>query len=680
MAGGVLAAVAVAGAAAWRRRSAPPDTVAPSVAIVVAPFKASSAQLQFWHEGMVDLLSRNLDGAGPLRSVAPAVSLKKWSGSPAGTSPRDAARALGRQTGARYAVFGSIAAAAGGGVRLTGWLLDVQTDSLSPAFERDGVEATALADSLTVDVLRDVGRTFEVGAVRRGSAFGNVSVAALKPFLEGEQAYRRTAWEPALAAYRRALALDTSFALAYHRVGSVAGWQRDGADSVTRENWLRAGALNRSLGRRDSLLVLVDSLRAALASRRIELPDWALERRLFAAANEAAALYPDDPEVWLAVGEAREHEGYGRLAGVTEASVLEAFDRGLALDSGFTPAYIHAIERAFVVRGAAEGRRYARAYLDRQPTDEVADAVRAILHVTDPAVAGQRESMRFLDTLPTGPLSKAALLLLRWPDSAHTALTLLRTVAGRPVSTTSTAADSVLIYRLLPLELAYRGRFREAYELLGSRRSKLFSELALLGGVPPDTARAAFARWLAEGSPHAQLALSWWSAERDTASIISFARRADSPARSRGAAPAAAYGRLVAAAYLSLSRRTTHDTTEALRLLGQASDSLCLTCYIDRLTEARLLSARGRDREALTLLSQRLYTTLTPAEIWIAAERGRVATRLGDRDAAARSYRLVIAAWADGDPEVQRWVADARRALAAPGVVASASALDRRRR
>ena len=39
--------------------------------VAVAPFDVVDADLKLWHEGMVDVLSRNLDGAGPLRTVSP---------------------------------------------------------------------------------------------------------------------------------------------------------------------------------------------------------------------------------------------------------------------------------------------------------------------------------------------------------------------------------------------------------------------------------------------------------------------------------------------------------------------------------------------------------------------------------------------------------------------------------
>jgi hypothetical protein len=58
---------------------------------------------------------------------------------------------------------------------------------------------------------------------------------------------------------------------------------------------------------------------------------------------------------------------------------------------------------------------------------------------------------------------------------------------------------------------------------------------------------------------------------------------------------------------------------------------------------------------------------LTPAEVWIAVERGRVARQLNDRATAVQAYSLVVNAWARGDPEVQPMVDEARAALRALG-------------
>jgi hypothetical protein len=549
-------------------------------------------------------------------------------------------------------------------VQLRASLLDVQSDSL---WEQGwvGLDVQALADSASRFVLARLGERHAIGAVRQ-AGFSIASTEALKPFLQGEQHFRRTEWQPALEAYQRAAALDTASALPLWRIGWIHGFRHDGADSLYKQFVLRAGRQNRGLAPRDSLLVAMDSQFVALLKREGATGDWAGVRRLFASAADAVRRYPRDPEVWFRAGEYREHLGYGRVVDVTEEDVFAAFERAIALDPGFAPAYVHAVELAYTVHGREVGRRYADAYLALDPRDATADAVRLIARVTDPVRAATAATARILDSVPSGVLVNAMIGLRRWPDSAQTAIGLVRAIARRPATSPTHATDSALVQSYLPLELAYRGRLREAYEALGNRRSRLFAELVLLGGIERDTADAVFARWLADGSPHARFAMPYWAARGNLDALRRFQARADSalpsaPAPNR---PGLTHDRRAAQAYLDLAR---HDTAAAIRSFAQLSDTLCLGCYIDRLTEARLLAARGRLDEADALLRQRLYTVMTPAEVWIALERGRVARRRNDRRTAVRAFGLVARAWQSGDPEVQPMVAEARSALGALG-------------
>src|SRR2546429_9225991 len=75
--------------------------------IAVAPFDVLAPNLELWHEGLVDILSRNLDGAGPLRTLSPSVVVRRWSGRADPPSPTE----LGRRAGARLVVVGGLVAA-----------------------------------------------------------------------------------------------------------------------------------------------------------------------------------------------------------------------------------------------------------------------------------------------------------------------------------------------------------------------------------------------------------------------------------------------------------------------------------------------------------------------------------------------------------------------------------------
>ena len=76
-----LALAAIAGVAGWlmlrhSRGAVPLD----ADLVAVAPFDVPDARLALWREGLVDVLSRNLDGAGPVRSVPPTTVIRRWRG------------------------------------------------------------------------------------------------------------------------------------------------------------------------------------------------------------------------------------------------------------------------------------------------------------------------------------------------------------------------------------------------------------------------------------------------------------------------------------------------------------------------------------------------------------------------------------------------------------------------
>ena len=655
VAAAVVTVVAVVGGWYWFHR--PPVLPNETVTVVVAPFDVSTRALQLWHEGIVDLLARNIDGAGLLRIVPPVLAIRNWQES--SRSVREPALALAKRTKAQYAIYGSLVPALGDSVRLHFELADAATDSVLADVELINSDVKSLANSLTLRVVRELGKRHRIGAVR-ATSIGSDSAQALNAFLQGEQYYRRTSWDSASASYLRAISIDTGFALALRRAGQVTAWRTSEGDSVTRAFALRAGARNRNLAPRDSLLIAADSLRSALEGGDPSQPDWALARRLFTTVNDAAARYPDDPEVWYVVGEARFHHGYGSIFDMSEPEVRDAFNHSVALDSAFAPAYIHLVELGFTLDGAPAGRAAALQYLARNPAGEHAEAIRLLDLVTDPARANDSDSVeKALDRASSDALLNAWGLINRWPDSAETALRFLRAVARHPRSSKTFVQDSTLLASYLPLQLAYRGRLHEAYLALGNRPGRVFAQLANLGAIDPDTASAVFAKWLASDKPEARFGLLWWATRGDTASIIALLQQRARSAQAN-ADKSSDYDAQVARAYLFLARR---DTASAVKAFAALPDTLCLRCDGDHLTAARLLE-RGRDFGAADkILRQRLYSLLTPAEIVIALERGKVAELAGQRDIARKSYGLVVSAWARGDPEVQALVKEARTGL-----------------
>jgi serine/threonine-protein kinase len=637
------------------RSSAPldPDLVA------VAPFDVPDPKLSLWREGLVDLLSRNLDGAGPLRSVPPTTVIRRWSG----RADRLSAPALGRRTGARLVVFGSLIGAGPDSARLTVTALDVLEERPLAEIElRDAANRMdRMADSLTVRLLRELGRTRGIEAFRSAS-LGSTSLPALKAFLQGEQWFRRAGWDSAVASYERAIALDSTFPLALRRLSQVWGWQRTAFDSTGNALALRAGALNHGLAPRDSLLVTADSLFSSLYSTVPRL-DWAEIRRLHAVARELTQRYPDDFESWYVMGEAHYHFGSG--VGSTPRQALAAFDRAIASDSSFAPAYIHPIELALWLDGPDAGRGYASAYLRLAPTDAFASGIRLAEQLVRPSRPGSAQIERAVRNASAAALFTSWLTVRRAADSTEALIEVTRALAAAPEGDAPWLSQAGR-RNMVGVGLLYRGHVRQAVEILFQDPSAaippLLVEAAILSPAAPDSAAPLFRRWLG-GGQIVPVTLPWWTAQGDSASIRKLERLSDSLIRS---APSdaerkiAAYTSQAAQAYLALVRR---DTATAVRRLEALPDSLCALCYFERLTLAQLLSARHDDQKAAKLLDRWHTELLVPSEVIWTLERARVAERLGDREKAARDYQYVADVWRHADPELQPYVTEAREGL-----------------
>jgi eukaryotic-like serine/threonine-protein kinase len=685
-AAGILATIGAIASLGSHPRTAP---ALDSNLLAVAPFEVLDPKLELWREGLVDILSANLDGAGPLRTVAPTLVVRRWRGRIDRASTAD----LARRTGARLAVFGRLAALGKDSVHLRATLLDAGRADVLAELEVRGTEAglDQLADSLSVAVLRELGRSRRVGAVRTAS-LGAASLPALKAYLQGEQFYRRWAADSALAYFQRAVALDSTFAMAMSRAGQLL-WSRN--DSLARAFAYRAGALNHGLPPRDSLLLASDSLLAStwFGGPLFDSAASDRHRRVLAILETAATRYPDDPEVWYQLGDAQYHLRLDAADSLQKA--LAAFDRAIGLDSSFGLPYAHAISIAGYLGDWLGARRRAEALLRKglpggdlgESSENVAVGARLISQLLGPLGRDTGSVDSLLRTAPTMSVWYAWDALQGMPDSAEVAVQAARVIFARRterrpqlrlLSTLRGNSD-----RLLASSLGFRGYLLEAARILEFTEStylpSLFAELSLEGGVRDDAARAVFDRWLHREPfwPGGGLiyALPWWSARGDTASLKQFGRAATAltptpHARYSGSVVStsampnlgdAPYALSAAHAYLALAR---HDSAGALRRFAALPLTTCPWCFLERLTYARLLTAKARNREALVMLGGGfpLVYSLPTRPVW-ELERARIAERTGDRQIAIDGYRLVTQAWRQADPVLQPYVAEAQAAL-----------------
>ena len=630
--------------------------------LAVAPFSVLKAGSE-WREGLVDLLSRDLDDQGTIRTVPPSRFLRGWDALP----DRRSAAQLGRRLGAGLVLYGSITGVGNDSVMIDASVLDVASDrivgSSNMQVRGPNRNVAILAQQLTIAVLQQLRSVRQIGAFRQ-TALATTALPALKAFLEGEQFYRRSAWDSAVSSYEQALRQDSTFALPASRLGQIMRWRRGGDDREAERYLFQAGRFNHGLSRRDSMLILSDSLRAGLISFERDTGYFARARRVFALLEQARDEFPEDPEIWYALGEAYYHHGHGPRIGISESGLLAVFDRAVALDPGFAPAYIHPIEHALALGDEAAARSYMRRYLALDPTDSEAEGVSLLAGLlAGESSNGGPPGDSLVPGMGADPVYVAWRAARHWPDSTGIALRLAKTLeSATPHSNARFLSGDRRIY--LTLQLAFAGHMQEAGRRLEPDFApRLFTEIALLGGVPRAAAENTFDRWVAQGSTAQWAPLAWWAAHADTTRLLLVRGRADSSLRAASAPLEQRdhlYRRQAADAYLALARG---DTTSALERLLALPDTLCLLCYYDRLTQARLLAAAGQTHAADSILQERLPIMLTPVEVLFALERGRVEARLGHNAAAMSAYRAVVCAWSKADRQLQPMVREARAAL-----------------
>ena len=650
---GALALLVVIGVAVARHeRSAPLD----QNLVAVAPFDVVDADLGLWHEGMVDVLARNLDGAGPLRTVSPTLVVRRWKG----RADKESAAALGRSTGAKLAVFGSLIRSGTDSVRASASVVDATSGKVLGEVERRDAlsRMDRLSDSLTIGLLRELGKTRALGGAQMSSV-GTASLPALKAFLQGQQFFRHSAWDSALTYYERAIASDSTFGIALMFDGLTRGWAVRATDSGAVSMLLRGARFTRGLAPRDSLLVSAAGQFATLAGSGTNVPSFAVQRQMFATLHEAVRRYPTDPQVWFALGDAQYHWGWGRQVGVPERETLRSFDRAIALDSSFTPAYIHAISMSYRY-GTANARRYLAGYLAQNPTDVDAEGMRLLARLTDPAVARTDETRRMLDSASYQELEHAVIGGVELGDSAETTIRLVERMWQVRRGHFLQPSDSMVYLVIATTVLSAHGHASAAMAL--GPQAELVSQLGILDAIPARQVDSIIVPELMNPRTCVPCAVSYWGSRGDTTMLRRIIHLADSVVKAPHPTvdvKAAPYVIGLADAYITLAR---HDTAQALQQFVALPDSLCHFCGYAWLAEARLLDSRGQYAEAAAVLDQ-VGVMENVLGVYAELLRGRIAEKLNDKQRARDAYAFAADMWQHGDPAFQGYVTEAREGL-----------------
>ena len=305
--------------------------------IAVLPFKlgVADSSLGYMREGLGILLENRLNGDAGTRVAPIRNTFSVWrtfTRSDADNLPDDQAVQVGVRAGVSKVLVGTIVG--------TPKRIEIQASLLSvPGGEArvrvhaagppDSVEL--LADTLAAELLSRTAGEEE----QRLPVLRHVPLKALRSYLEAHASYRRGQFADAVAQFERALEIDSTFVLA--AVGYVLATNYLTIGDQGPERALRIAWESRDkLSARDRAYV-----EARAGIHYPALPDMASQVEAWQRAVEAA---PDRAETWYQLGE-REFLYADYLSGKdSRADAAKAFEKAIALDSSFTPAWERLLE------------------------------------------------------------------------------------------------------------------------------------------------------------------------------------------------------------------------------------------------------------------------------------------------------------------------------------------------
>jgi serine/threonine-protein kinase len=327
----------------------PPRGVDPRKSFLVVPFENQTGdpQLAWLREGSVNMLTLNLAEWRDLTVVDYERTLDLLEQEELGSDRRiglaDALR-LARRAGVWTAVLGTITR--GDSLTVTARVYDVasgkQVDD-ARASAVPGTDPRVIFDRLSRDLLDLVGNA--PALVLDHARKTSTSLEAYRAYLAGVRALNSFDLDSADSALGRAIAADSTFALAYYKRALLRGWRKTLGDTSDVQFSRLAARHAERLPERERMLVdahlaLSEGIQASMTGEAD-----AARRFLTDAQTKYAALTRRDSmdaEVWYGLGDAYFHEPannepYVRLMG----KAMHAFQRTLALDSTLHLAYPH---------------------------------------------------------------------------------------------------------------------------------------------------------------------------------------------------------------------------------------------------------------------------------------------------------------------------------------------------
>ncbi len=673
---GLALALLVLAGVWWGKRSVPSTPVSPDL-VAVFPFSfTGSGQPGLFGDGLADLLSAGLDGAGELRSIQPSAYLARVASQDTEPLEPERARAWADRLGAELYVLGDVVVA-NDRVHISAAMY--QRGRNDPVGRSSVAGTTAdlfqLVDRLSAELIASrYGQPHE--RLTRVAAVTTASLPAFKSYLDGENAYREGRYAEAIEAFTQAVTTDSTFALGYYRLS-------DAADQAGRAELAQRSA-EQALRHRDRL--------GERERRLIEVQHaWRLGRLKEAESlgRSLVADYPDDADALLQLAEVLVHGN--PLRGRSSVEARPALEQVLARDPENGEALIHLARIAWI-----EGKR-----------QEVDTLVRRVREVTRGAEVvesrafrayalgdrpGQKRVTQEILADPAGVPPVTALEVAVFADDLDGTERFARWLVGAAQGPDLQGYG----HRMLAQVAIARGQWRRAdSELAVAAQQDSIPALELRSLIAAFTflplprqdiedARNSIRRWIPAPAPADQAGHT--TAHVGVHRFLRLHRLALLEARLGDTTAALANARaLERNADSSRTGRLAHTLAESIRAhvaaaggrpeealtdLNAADWETAASVFVaeayDRYFRAELLADIGRDDEALgwlrSIAERASYELvyLAPSQL----RQAEIYDRRGDREEAVKHYRRFIELWREADPELQPVVNGARKRLA----------------
>jgi tetratricopeptide (TPR) repeat protein len=546
-------------------------------------------------------------------------------------------------------------------VRIVVGIYDVNTNERLGQAKVEGFpdNVLPLVDRLAVDVLQVVLQAGEKDLPKINLAnLTSRSPEALQAYLEGEVHIRHFDLPAAREAYKRAVEVDSTFALAHYQLSKAYWWPKDQNLTLSHQHIRRAVELADRLPARAALLV-----RAFHDYLLHETPDVAESLR------QAVQTYPDEAEAWYLLGEILFHN-VGALA--TAEEIDQAFERAVELDPRNEQYLWHYTELACKLVGDSALTAQRLEMLERVDPDDL--HVRAGWLALDLAFGdseAQTAAMTRLRSEGDWQFVREVRVFLNHPRHAA-----LQPVTRLLYELSDDDWRNFFAFVLFGNSAYWYGRLREALPHLddpaitaGWRARAAYRAFVVGLPIPEETLEQALGRALIDSvAPrfavfHAGAFAAdrgRWSDHADA--IAELERRAERALGEADSLTAAQNGGAVRALEgYGLWQRG--QPTAALPML-EGPDALNWPWLVVPLWLGRLYQELGRLRDA-----ERVYRSYVALDETLSIDPlsqrqlGKIYEQLEEIDKALESYEYFVEYWQDADPELQPMVEEARQAI-----------------